>query len=94
MAEYIASISPGTIATPMGRLEMEKNPAALAVTVAAETAICVASLMFVMKGRRMEMLLKGIAVTPIRYALLGSELITIGRFASDLWITKNRKWRK
>jgi hypothetical protein len=67
---------------------------ALAVTVAAETAICVASLMFVMKGRRMEMLLKGIAVTPVRYALLGSELITIGRFASDLWITKNRKWRK
>jgi hypothetical protein len=50
--------------------------------------------MFVMKGRRMEMLLKGIAVTPVRYALLGSELITIARFASDLWITKNRKWRK
>ena len=67
---------------------------ALAVTVACETAICVAALMFVMKGRRLEYLLKGIAVTPIRYALLGSELVTIGRFASDLWITKNRKWRK
>ena len=66
----------------------------LAVTVAGETAICVAALMFVMKGRRLEFLLKGLAVTPVRYALLGSELITIGRFASDLWITKNRKWRK
>jgi glycosyltransferase involved in cell wall biosynthesis len=66
----------------------------LAVTVACETAICVAALAFVMKGRRIECVLKGVAVTPIRYALLGSELITIGRFASDLWITKNRKWRK
>jgi glycosyltransferase involved in cell wall biosynthesis len=67
---------------------------ALAVTVAGEMAISLAALAFVMKGRRIEMVLKGVAVTPIRYALLGSELITIGRFASDLWITNNRKWRK
>jgi Glycosyl transferase family 2 len=67
---------------------------ALAVTVACETAICIAALAFVMKGRRLEYILKAVAVTPIRYALLGSELITIGRFASDLWITNNRKWRK
>jgi glycosyltransferase involved in cell wall biosynthesis len=67
---------------------------ALAVTVACETAICVAALAFVMKGRRLEYILKAVAVTPIRYALLGSELVTIGRFASDLWITNNRKWRK
>ena len=67
---------------------------ALAVTVACETLICLAALAFVMKGRRLEIAVKGIAVTPIRYALLGSELITLGRFASDLWITNNRKWRK
>jgi len=67
---------------------------ALAVTVACETLICLAALAFVMKGRRIEIALKGIAVTPIRYALLGSELVTLGRFASDLWITNNRKWRK
>ncbi len=67
---------------------------ALAVTVACETAICIAALAFVMKGRRIEYILKAIAVTPIRYALLGSEVITIGRFASDLWVTNNRKWRK
>jgi len=66
----------------------------LAVTIACETAICVAALAFAMKGRRIEYVLKAIAVTPVRYALLGSELITIGRFASDLWITNNRKWRK
>jgi hypothetical protein len=67
---------------------------ALAVTVACETAICIAALAFVMKGRRIEYILKALVVTPVRYALLGSELITIGRFASDLWVTNNRKWRK
>ena len=67
---------------------------ALAVTVVCETAICIAALAFVMKGRRLEYILKALVVTPVRYALLGSELITIGRFASDLWITNNRKWRK
>jgi glycosyltransferase involved in cell wall biosynthesis len=67
---------------------------ALAVTVVCETAICIAALAFVMKGRRIEYIVKALAVTPIRYALVGSELITIGRFASDLWITNNRKWRK
>jgi hypothetical protein len=67
---------------------------ALAVTVAAETAICLTALALVMKGRRLEYVFKGLAATPIRYALLGTELITIGRFASDLWITNNRSWRK
>ena len=48
----------------------------------------------VMKGQRLEYLLKGLAVTPIRYALLAIGAVTIGRFATDLWITRNRKWRK
>jgi glycosyltransferase involved in cell wall biosynthesis len=67
---------------------------ALAVTVVAETVVCLFALCLVMKGRRMEYALKGLLATPIRYALLGSELVTLGRFATDLWITKNRKWRK
>ena len=66
----------------------------LFVTIAAETLITVAALMFIMKGRRLEYLLKGLAVTPIRYALLVSELVTIARFASDVWLTGNRSWRK
>jgi hypothetical protein len=33
-------------------------------------------------------------VTPIRYALIASDLVTLTRFASDLWLTGNRKWRK
>ena len=64
------------------------------MTAIAETAICLFALCFVMKGRRLEYLLKGLLGTPIRYALVGVELLTIGRFATDIWITKNRKWRK
>ena len=66
----------------------------LLLTVLIETLVCVFALTCVMKKRRLEYLVKGIAITPIRYGLLGWELATIGRFASDLWITNNRKWRK
>jgi len=71
-----------------------RNWEALAVTVAAETIICMMALALVMKGKRLEYAFKAIAVTPIRYALIGMELVTIGRFATDLWITRNRSWRK
>ena len=66
----------------------------LMITVCAETLLTVAALMIAMKGQRLEYLVKGIAITPIRYALLITELVTIARFASDLWVTKNRSWRK
>ncbi len=66
----------------------------LLITVGAETLITVAALMLIMKGRRLEYLVKGVAVTPIRYGLLTVELVTIGRFASDMWVTGNRRWRK
>jgi len=66
----------------------------LAWTIAVDTAVCVMALAIVMKGRRLEYVAKGIAVTPVRYALLASELVTIGRFAVDVWLTNNRKWRK
>jgi hypothetical protein len=64
------------------------------VTVAAEAAIALTALVIVTKGQRVEYFLKGLAVLPIRYALLASELVTLGRFAMDLWVTRNRKWRK
>ena len=66
----------------------------LVITVGAETLISVTALAVVMKGRRLEYVVKGIVVTPIRYALLVSELVTIARFASDMWLTGNRRWRK
>lgn len=66
----------------------------LAVTLAAETLISVGILTAVSNGRRATMLVKGLLVTPMRYASLLFDLVTIGRFASDLWITRNRRWRK
>ncbi|MGH9329354.1 MAG: hypothetical protein ACRD09_02835, partial [Vicinamibacterales bacterium] len=64
------------------------------LTVIIETLICLTALVAVTKGRRLEYLAKGLAVTPIRYALIASDLVTLTRFASDLWLTNNRKWRK
>lgn len=66
----------------------------LAVTLAAETIVSVGILTAVSNGRRLNMFFKGILVTPIRYASLLFDLVTITRFASDLWITRNRRWRK
>ena len=71
-----------------------RNWEGLLVTVGAETFLTVTALVIVMKGRRIEYLVKGIAVTPVRYVLLAFELRTIARFASDLWLTNNRRWRK
>jgi hypothetical protein len=66
----------------------------LAVTMIAELVISLVVLMVVAQGNRLEMLFKGILVTPLRYALMFWDVITIGRFAADLWLTGNRKWRK
>ena len=71
-----------------------RNWEGLLITVAAETVLVVVALMCIMNGRRLEYLFKGLAVTPIRYALVVSELFTIARFASDVWLTGNRRWRK
>jgi glycosyltransferase involved in cell wall biosynthesis len=64
------------------------------VTVACESLIGLTALVIVTPGQRIEYFFKGVAVLPVRYALLISELVTLGRFATDLWITRNRKWRK
>jgi glycosyltransferase involved in cell wall biosynthesis len=71
-----------------------RNWYGLAATVVIESACCLTALFCVTKGQRLEYLVKGVAITPIRYALLGVDMFTIGKFASDLWITNNRKWRK
>jgi len=66
----------------------------LAITAIAETILSVGILTIIAKGRRFECLMKGIMVTPMRYMSLLYDLVTIGRFSVDLWITKNRRWRK
>ena len=66
----------------------------LAVTLVAEMIVSLSVLFVVAKGARLRTLLKGIVMTPLRYALMVADTWTIGRFAVDLWITGNRKWRK
>jgi glycosyltransferase involved in cell wall biosynthesis len=67
---------------------------ALLVTVSVETATCLFVLWLVMRGQRLQYVVKGLAIMPLRYALAAFDLVTIGRFATDLWITGNRRWRK
>jgi glycosyltransferase involved in cell wall biosynthesis len=66
----------------------------LAVTMLAEMIVSLTVLFAVSKGQRLGMLLKGILIMPLRYVLMVADTITMLRFAFDLWITGNRKWRK
>ena len=66
----------------------------LVITVVAETIIALAALVIVARGQRLEYFAKGILISPLRYGLIFWDAITISRFAKDLWITRNRKWRK
>ncbi|MFZ9347867.1 MAG: glycosyltransferase [Arenimonas sp.] len=66
----------------------------LAVTIAAEVLLSTFVLTMVSKGERLRGFCNAILVTPLRYALMAWDVVTIGRFAADLWITGNRKWRK
>jgi len=67
---------------------------ALAVTLLAETAVAVATLAIISPGRRIRAFFQGLAITPLRYFMLIWDFAIIGRFASDLWISKDRRWRK
>ena len=66
----------------------------LAVTMLAEMAISVGVLVAISPGQRVRAFFKAIAIAPIRYIMLIADMFTILRFAGDLWITGNRKWRK
>ena len=67
---------------------------ALFVTIGAESVVALTALVLITKGERLQYFFKGLAVIPLRYVLIASELVTVARFAVDLWISKNRKWRK
>lgn len=66
----------------------------LGITLLAESVLAWTVLTIVAKGHRLEFLLKGIALTPVRYFVVVFDFITILRFASDIWISKNKRWRK
>jgi glycosyltransferase involved in cell wall biosynthesis len=67
---------------------------ALGLTLAVETILVVGILTIIAKGQRLEFMAKGLLMTPVRYLYILFDIVTIGRFAADLWIRKNRKWRK
>lgn len=66
----------------------------LLVTLVAESTVSLSILTYVAKKQRLEILLKGIAVLPMRYASLLFDLVTMGRFVIDLWVVKDRRWIK
>lgn len=67
---------------------------ALLITLAAETFIMLCILVIISKGRRIEYLIKGIIVIPIRYLPVLFDILVMGRFMLDLWVFRNRSWRK
>jgi len=66
----------------------------LLVTVAAEATFTTLVLVYLAKGHRIEYFFKSIATIPIRYALVLVDAYTMIRFLLDLFIFKDRSWRK
>jgi hypothetical protein len=65
------------------------------ITVLAEIILSLLILIIVApKGLRLKFLMMGFLATPIRYSALLFDFTTTLRFATDLWISKNRRWRK
>jgi glycosyltransferase involved in cell wall biosynthesis len=66
----------------------------LIITIAAESAFTICVLVYLAKGHRIEYFFKALITTPIRYALVFVDAYTILRFLADIFIFKNRGWRK
>lgn len=66
----------------------------LIITLLAETLLMVVILAIVAKGHRWAYVGKGLLVTPIRYLSIFFDLLTMLRFAFELWVSRTRRWRK
>ena len=66
----------------------------LLITVALETSFTICILMYLAKGHRVEYFFKALISTPIRYGLVFVDSVTFLIFLSDVFIFRNRKWRK
>jgi hypothetical protein len=75
-------------------LLLMRNWYGLALSLLAETTFSLMVLFLVARGERLRYVLKGLLVAPLRYALLAADGVTISWFAIELWISRNRKWRK
>ncbi len=68
---------------------------ALAITIGAEVLLYCIIIAIMHKNRRIRNFFKSLFfTTPIRYMQLLFDLYVMGNFMKDLWITKNRSWRK
>lgn len=66
----------------------------LLITIVAESTFTICVLVYLAKGHRIEYFFKALVTTPIRYALVFVDAYTILRFLADIFIFKNRSWRK
>lgn len=66
----------------------------LLVTFAVETLISVGILTAISREHRWRYFLKGIVATPMRYASVMYDLVTMTRFAKDIWFGQKEGWRK
>jgi glycosyltransferase involved in cell wall biosynthesis len=64
------------------------------VTLLAETLLSALILAWVSPEGPFRAFFQAVLLAPLRYLLIVQEVFTIGRFALDLWVTGNRKWRK
>ena len=71
-----------------------QNWEALGITVAVESFIALCALALSAKGYGLEFILKGMLLTPVRYVVLLFDFLTMLRFAADIWLFKNTRWRK
>lgn len=67
---------------------------ALLVTLAAETGLFLFTLFVTSKRDRLRTMLKGLVVTPLRYAVIITDIVTTFRFLWDVVVSKDRNWRK
>ncbi|KAF0182956.1 MAG: glycosyl transferase [Nitrospirae bacterium] len=66
----------------------------LVITILAEVLLSTLVLFIVAKGQRFNYALKSLLVAPLRYAYLMYDFTVILRFAADIWIFRDKKWRK
>ena len=66
----------------------------LLVTIGAEVLLYMIIISLMHRNNRIRNFLKAFLFTPIRYSQILFDIFVISKFMSDLWITKNRRWRK
>ncbi len=67
---------------------------AFAFTLLAELTIYTFVIVLLHRRNRFKDALKSIAYTPVRYSILLLDIYVIVNFVKDIWITKNREWKK